>query len=254
MNRRHFVVGPVFAPLGFMSVVPFRDLPISTRDVFAADGKSEKVQTVSCPHRNGSISVEDCTSCPFVRAIESDVVICARASSASAEAVAHFADPRTDMTEAAARIALREIVPPNVTCVRADASIQQASALMLDRGLRCLPVVDADDRLIGIVSKADLVRDHVQSGTTRIALRLNDALHVEPIARPVSEIMTNRVHALPEDAPIAFAISLLAFESLHEIPVVDVEGRVIGVATALDVLRWVATRMGYVLNRESSPT
>jgi CBS domain-containing membrane protein len=159
-------------------------------------------------------------------------------------------DPRVDISAAAGRVLLREILPPEVTCVRADASLETAANLLVERGLRCLPVVDVDGRLIGIVSKSDILRDHIAGDELPARERLERGFHLETVsARIISDIMTPCVHALPGDAPVAFAISLLALESLYEVPVVGKDGRVLGVATALDILRWLAARMGYDLAR-----
>lgn len=59
--------------------------------------------------------------------------------------------------------------------------------------------------------------------------------------------MSPLVHGLPEKAPVAYAISLMATEAVHEVPIVDRDGRVVGMFTATDALRWVAQAMGYVL-------
>jgi CBS-domain-containing membrane protein len=55
------------------------------------------------------------------------------------------------------------------------------------------------------------------------------------------------VHGLPEEAPLAYAISLMAFEGLHEVPAIASDGRVVGMLTAIDALRWMANGLGYVL-------
>ena len=39
----------------------------------------------------------------------------------------------------------------------------------------------------------------------------------------------------------------MAFEGLHEVPVVDAHGHVIGMVTSTDALRWVAQSLGYVV-------
>jgi CBS-domain-containing membrane protein len=101
-------------------------------------------------------------------------------------------------------------------------------------------------------------RVDVSAAAARTSLReillmhaqLERGSHLAPTSgRVVSEIMTPCAHALPEEAPVAFAISLLAFESQYEVPIVSKDGRVLGVATALDILRWLAVRMGYDLAR-----
>lgn len=42
--------------------------------------------------------------------------------------------------------------------IREDALVQEAAALLLDRDISCLPVVDRDDRIVGIVTTRDLLR------------------------------------------------------------------------------------------------
>ena len=45
--------------------------------------------------------------------------------------------------------------PPTVT---ADATFEDVATIMHDRGVNSLPVVDADDVVVGIVARADIVR------------------------------------------------------------------------------------------------
>jgi CBS domain-containing protein len=60
-----------------------------------------------------------------------------------------------------------EVMTRSVVCVRPDASIEAAAALLHEHNIRRLPVV-ANGRLVGIVSRADLVRAiaHSSAGTT----------------------------------------------------------------------------------------
>ena len=55
-------------------------------------------------------------------------------------------------------IRVEEVMSPFVVEIGPDASIWEASRLMERKGLKRLPVVDTEDRLIGIVSRADLIR------------------------------------------------------------------------------------------------
>ena len=47
--------------------------------------------------------------------------------------------------------------------ITADRPLSEAATIMLDEGINRLPVVDADDRLIGLVSRGDLVRAFARS-------------------------------------------------------------------------------------------
>ena len=139
---------------------------------------------------------------------------------------------RVDVAEAAVRVRLGDVIGIDTTCVRSDVKIEAVTELLVDSGLRAVPVVDEGRRLVGIVSKSDLLRPR---GTGKARTKV------------VSDIMTPVVHGLPEDAPVAYAISLMAFEGLHEVPVVDARSHVIGMVTSTDALRWVAQSLGYVV-------
>lgn len=145
---------------------------------------------------------------------------------------------RVDVAEAAARVRLADVIGVDTTCVRSDVTIEAVVALLIDGGLRAVPVVDESRRLVGIVSKTDLLRPR-GSGKKRRKL--------------VADIMTPVVHGLPEDAPMAYAISLMAFEGLHEVPVVDAGSHVVGMITSTDALRWVAQSLGYVVPGGAKP-
>ena len=137
---------------------------------------------------------------------------------------------RVDVAEAAVRMRLADLMGDQTTCVRSDVRLDAVVDLLMNSKARALPVVDDMRRLVGIVSKTDILR----SGRRRTT-------------KTVGDVMTPLVHGLPEDAPVAYAISLMAFEGLHEVPVVDKDAHVVGMITSTDALRWVAEALGYVV-------
>lgn len=128
------------------------------------------------------------------------------------------------------------VMSTDVLCVPADTSAVRVEALLTGSHYRCAVVVDADQRPVGIVSKSDLLRVPIGGlGSPRSA----------------SDLMSARVHALPREAPLSYAVALMASERLLEVPVVDEHDVVIGIITALDALAWVARHSGYVFDRAS---
>lgn len=55
--------------------------------------------------------------------------------------------------------AVSDIMTPNVITVKPDQSIDSCMQLMTDKRIRHLPVVDADNKVIGIVSIGDVVKE-----------------------------------------------------------------------------------------------
>lgn len=139
--------------------------------------------------------------------------------------------PRQDVAEAAIRTRVGDVAGDAI-CVRPTLSLETLRGLLFREHVRAAPVVDDDRRLVGLVSRSDLFRGPPPEGSAAASV--------------VEEIMSPVVHTLPAAAPVAYAISLMALESLHEVPIVDESERVVGVLTATEALRWVARAMGYV--------
>jgi CBS domain-containing protein len=56
------------------------------------------------------------------------------------------------------QILVKEAMSAELHTIRGDASIADAAGLMVAHKVGCLPVVEGDNRLIGIITETDLVR------------------------------------------------------------------------------------------------
>jgi CBS domain-containing protein len=56
---------------------------------------------------------------------------------------------------------VREIMSEKVTCVTLKETVEECMALMTDKHIRHLPVLDADNQMIGILSIGDLVKETI---------------------------------------------------------------------------------------------
>ena len=81
---------------------------------------------------------------------------------------------------------------------------------------------------MGIVSKTDLLRPP------------------GPDAR-VFDAMTHAVLSVTESAPVSEAAALMTAHGVHQLPVVDGRGRVVGLVGSLDLLRWLVQQDGLLL-------
>jgi CBS-domain-containing membrane protein len=203
--------------------------------------------TIHCARRGHSEPLDACTKCRFGWSVPRDPARAGAAVECTA-AARSAVDPRADVREAALRTHLHEVARRDVLCVREDASVETARALLLDHDLRALPVLDAEGRLVGIVTRSDLLRDAADGVSSPAPRALGPGFHVEEIACAlVGEVMSPHAYALPEDAPLTYAVSLMAQFGLTEVPVVTGDGEVTGIVSSGDVMRWLATHLGYVL-------
>lgn len=152
----------------------------------------------------------------------------------------------------AGRVPVTGIMTKSVVRVRPDMTLEALADLLLRTGLSRVPVVDARGKVVGLVSKTDVLAEHQQRGDTseeeapaRLPLRQGGAyeepgMHVHAVGPTVADVMTSPVVALPETATVADAAELMAAYQLHGLPVVSPAGRLLGMVSSLDVLSWLA--------------
>jgi CBS domain-containing protein len=65
-----------------------------------------------------------------------------------------------------AGIAVREIMQAKVRTISPDTSVQEAAKLMLKEKIGCLPVVNAEQELLGVITEHDMLRlvEHLPEG------------------------------------------------------------------------------------------
>lgn len=129
----------------------------------------------------------------------------------------------------------RDIMSHPVVSVRPWTPIAECAAILVDRGFSAAPVLDDDDRLVGIVSEADLLRWPLPADTRRQPLRPADEHQRPPVQ--VAEVMTATVESLTPGADVADAARMMVAERIRCLPIVD-GSQVVGVITRRDLLRW----------------
>jgi CBS domain-containing protein len=169
--------------------------------------------------------------------------------------------------EEAGRVRLSEIMTVDVLAVRPDVSLEAFADLLLERGIGGAPVVDEEGRPVGIASKTDVLGERLLAGDTEEAMgpgrqvsrghyrvEVGPGFHAEALPRTsVADAMTHAAMSLPEDAPVAEAAVLLASRGMHRVPVVSGDGRVSGIVTSADIVRWVAEQAGRLPARKPAP-
>lgn len=160
-------------------------------------------------------------------------------------------EQRSRVRGGAARVPVTSIMTRDVLHVRPDMSLESLAELFVRTGLSRVPVVDARGKVVGMVSKTDLVTERQQRGDTDEALAAviplrgggafeEPGLHLREADALVADLMTREVVALPETATVADAAALMATLQLHGLPVVSPAQRLLGMVSSLDIITWVA--------------
>ncbi len=145
-----------------------------------------------------------------------------------------------------------DLMTPNPISIRAEASVEEAVALLTDKGFSAAPVIDTAGRPVGVLSRADiLVHDRQASPRgaaadyyQRAQLALAECQAGESdVASPpagafrVGDIMTPVVLSVRPDTPARRVIEDMVGYKVHRLFVVDDGGTLLGVISALDVLK-----------------
>ncbi len=126
------------------------------------------------------------------------------------------------------------IMTPNVMTIGPDMPLDEAARLMLTMRLKRLPVVDEHGRLLGILSRFDILK------TVTLAAPSPEhptAPYWHRTPRRIGEIMNRDVPMVRPDAPLADVLNAVMSTRLHRAVVVDEEGRPIGGIVDTDLLQ-----------------
>jgi CBS-domain-containing membrane protein len=128
-----------------------------------------------------------------------------------------------------------DVMTPHPITVRDTAPLREAQRRIQEAHVSGLPVVDADDRVVGVISQTDLLA---------LARYDDDA----PIARHamgrVRAAMVSPAITVGSWAPIHSAAALLLDYRVHRLIVVDEDHRAVGILSTTDFVRMVADRLG----------
>lgn len=111
--------------------------------------------------------------------------------------------------------------------IQPDADIAEASARIIAGHLGCLPVVEGDQTLVGIVTTTDLVGLHLSRRQEE-----PDGLGEQP---RVSLAMKRNPATVKPYMPLLEAVGIMVDRDVRHVPVTDDNGRVIGIVSDSDV-------------------
>jgi len=158
-------------------------------------------------------------------------------------------------------IAIREVMHPDVIAVHDDMTIQEAAAFLVENQISGAPVEDAEGRLIGVVSYADIARatsemprldapaddpELISKYFTRDWEAVREAEELPDPPRPgsgltVREIMTPELFSVAAEEPVGTAARMMLDAHIHRVLVTEGH-KVVGILTTSDLLALLAER------------
>ncbi|MQF48448.1 CBS domain-containing protein [SAR202 cluster bacterium AC-647-N09_OGT_505m] len=139
----------------------------------------------------------------------------------------------------------QDIMSSPVITIRTDATVEEAAKLIVEQVTSCLPVLDDQGELVGILS-------HTDFGFHRRFLPMTDHLYtlmgswvrpetLEEVARTVSrrkvkDVMTHPVVTVQEDSPVADVAELMLRRNINRLPVMRGK-ELVGIVTRHDFIK-----------------
>jgi CBS domain-containing membrane protein len=132
-----------------------------------------------------------------------------------------------------------DIMSRELVTVSHNTPLQQAWALLRERRIKALPVVDADFRVVGIVTLADFMRAAELDGYQGMEGKLRKLLGVAgPSGKPavVGQIMTRQVRVAGMQRYLVDLVPLFGGTGHHHLPIIGEDGRLAGIITQSDMV------------------
>jgi CBS domain-containing protein len=115
----------------------------------------------------------------------------------------------------------RDVMITDVVSVTPADTVDEAARLLTFHDISGLPVCDSG-RVVGVLSEADLIG---KSGET------------------VGAVMTSPAVTVSETTRLEHVAEQLTRQRIRRVPVVDEQGRLVGIVSRRDVLKWAASRV-----------
>ncbi len=145
-----------------------------------------------------------------------------------------------------------QVMTRSVITVPADATVYAAADILLGSRISAAPVVDADGRMIGIVSEADLMY-RPETGTVPTKSWLQRLLaddarlardYVRSHSHHVVDVMTRKVVTAEERTPLEDIAALIQRHGVKRLPIVR-DGKVVGIVSRANLLQGLLAREPY---------
>ena len=137
---------------------------------------------------------------------------------------------------------VEELMSRDVISVAPDTSLKDVAALLVERGISGVPVIDRDRAVVGVVSEADILikeRGSVARHGRLLGWLLEGGTADDDklAARTAGEAMTAPALTVGSRAPVAAAARLMTEKGIKRLPVVNSKDVLVGIVTRSDLVK-----------------
>ncbi len=142
---------------------------------------------------------------------------------------------------------VRDVMTTNVLAISKYDSIVQVANILSEKNISGLPVVDKENKVIGIITQADILsmvgvsREHTFKDLLKYML--GEPLRERKLGDHVGDIMTSPAFTIKPGANIAEAVRIMSDKRVRRLTVVDDKNTLIGIITRADILKAVIQKL-----------
>jgi CBS domain-containing protein len=133
---------------------------------------------------------------------------------------------------------VKDVMTRRVVSVREQASFKEMADMLRRSRISAFPVLDGHDRVVGVVSEADLlVKEAVQATGTSLVAALRHVREEDKAGGvTAADLMTRPAITIGPDASVAEAARIMYDRRVKRLPVVNASGHLLGIISRADVL------------------
>jgi len=147
---------------------------------------------------------------------------------------------------------IRDVMTTKVVSLRPDQPFEEAADILAQRSIGAAPVVDADDHVVGLLRDEDLIvsESNLHAPTWLTLFGVGVELPGEQrrfehelkrmVAATVGELMTTQFETAHPDDTLGTVAARMHDRDVTHMPVVDDDGRLVGIVARGDLVRRVA--------------
>jgi CBS-domain-containing membrane protein len=139
------------------------------------------------------------------------------------------------------RIPVREVMTKHVVTISPDADLHEAAHVLSEHKISGMPVVDKSKRVVGVISQADILilagmhKEHTFKDILRSIL--GEPMPTRKTGDKVKDVMSFPPITSKADDELGDVAQILDERRIKRLPVVDEEGKLIGVISRADIIR-----------------
>ena len=143
---------------------------------------------------------------------------------------------------------VKDLMVTDPITVKPDDSVETVLKLLEEKHISGLPVIDDEEKVVGVVSEADLLFKEKPIRMPLYLTFLDSIIYLEPLDKfkqqlkkslgvQVKDVMTSKPITISPDAPVSQAAELMLTKRINRLPVVDETEKLVGIVTRDNLLK-----------------